>query len=161
MSKTTLNNLIDRFFELDITNDGYLDVGVDCPSADQVEELHAETEGTTMSLADAWRRKQAGLVEYEMKVRRAGVFAQKWKKRSSVRGSAAQIEFARHPTQSFDDNQRRGSLGDPKDGADLLVNIVANTHHRARYAAEEAPPQSKGGTSPEIGRSPVGGIGLV
>jgi len=143
VSKTSLDNLVDRFFELDITNDGFLDVGVDCPSGAQVNVLTSDIIGTTMTMAGAWRKKQAGLIEYEMKVRRANGFAQKWKRQASVEGKGEAPPQSRHPSEIYDGPLDLKYLED-KEEIDK-VDVVAQ-RHRPRFAAEEISPAGKTNT---------------
>jgi hypothetical protein len=51
-----LERLIDRFFELDPDKSGSLTLGVEVPNAEQVVEMQAMTEGTGMTLQEAWKK---------------------------------------------------------------------------------------------------------
>jgi len=56
-----LDTLCDRFEELDLNANGWLDVGVDVPSAAQVREMQAAVKGTDKTLIEAWKEMQPGL----------------------------------------------------------------------------------------------------
>lgn len=56
VDETLLERLIDRFFELDTEKSGSLVLGVEVPNKDQVAEMKTMTEGTGMTLQEAWKK---------------------------------------------------------------------------------------------------------
>ena len=53
-----LEDLVDRFLEIDVAGEGWLDVGFDVPSAEQVDEMKIEVAGTEKTLAQAWDERK-------------------------------------------------------------------------------------------------------
>jgi len=56
VDEKVLEQLIDRFFELDPDGSGSLSIGVEIPNKEQVVEMKTIIEGTGMTLQEAWRK---------------------------------------------------------------------------------------------------------
>jgi hypothetical protein len=56
VDESVLERLIDRYFELDEDDSGSLSLGVEVPNKEQVAEMKAMTEGTGMTLQEAWKK---------------------------------------------------------------------------------------------------------
>jgi len=61
LDENLLIRLTDRFKELDVHGDGTLDIGVDCPSAEQVKLMQLEIRGSQVTLPEAWRMRQKAI----------------------------------------------------------------------------------------------------
>eukprot|EP00613_Pedinella_sp_CCMP2098_P046104 CAMPEP_0171826582 /NCGR_PEP_ID=MMETSP0992-20121227/6157_1 /TAXON_ID=483369 /ORGANISM="non described non described, Strain CCMP2098" /LENGTH=869 /DNA_ID=CAMNT_0012441609 /DNA_START=320 /DNA_END=2929 /DNA_ORIENTATION=- len=96
VSQTSLDNLVDRFCELDLRDDGYLDVGVDLPSVSQITQLQAEVQGTSLTLAHAWRMKQASVIKHDVQEKKTNILARKWRSKelSSPPPSASDLSIS-------------------------------------------------------------------
>lgn len=53
-----LDRLIVRFEQLDVFRDGYLDIGVDVPSAHDVEQMTVQIRGTAVSIEECWEARR-------------------------------------------------------------------------------------------------------